>query len=166
MQTSYSSLWWAIDGVLAGMGMPYVDANRRLDFGGGLRAYDDDLPLIHEAGIRAVVCLLNIPSDQKVFETAGFEFRCFPVDDGRPPAASQAREFIEFMESCYSRNMPVAVFCEAGAGRTGTMVCCYLIQRGESASLAIAHVRTREPSAVETVHQIKFLEEFERRPKS
>jgi hypothetical protein len=55
-------LWWAIDGVLAGMPMPYVSPERRMNLGGKLSAYVDELPLLHLAGIRAVVCLLNASS--------------------------------------------------------------------------------------------------------
>jgi atypical dual specificity phosphatase len=155
-------LWWAVDGVLAGMGMPYIDPNRRYNSGGALDAYPDDLPLIYQAGIRAVTCLLNIPSNQPVFQTAGFEFKCLPIQDGQAPTKAQADEFIEFVASCRLRNLPVAVFCEAGVGRTGTMIACYLIHDGKSAAEAIAHARTKEPSAVETMSQIKFLEAFER----
>jgi atypical dual specificity phosphatase len=60
------------------------------------------------------------------------------------------------------RQQPVAVFCEAGLGRTGTVIAAYLIQKGQSAREAISLVRAKEPSAVETAAQIKFLEEFER----
>ena len=148
--SDYTNLWWAIEEVLAGMGMPYIDADRRFNGGGVLRAYKDELPLIHRVGIRAVVCLLNIPSDRAVFETAEFEFRCFPVDNGEPPTVAQADECIEFVEACSSRNLPVAVYCQAGVGRTSTMIACYLIHIGRSAAEAIADMRAKESSAVET----------------
>jgi Dual specificity phosphatase, catalytic domain len=164
MPDDYKNMWWAIDGFLAGMGIPYIDPARRYNLGGDLMKYDDDLPLIYNSGIRAIVCLLNIPGDLPVFETAGFEFRCFPTPDGHPPAKGQAVEFVNFADSCRLRNLPVAVFCEAGAGRTGTMICCYLIHTGMTAAAAIAHARTQEPSAVETLRQIVFLEEFEKQP--
>jgi atypical dual specificity phosphatase len=166
MPSDYTNLWWAIEGVLAGMGMPYIDAERRLNSGGALKAYKDELPLIHRVGIRAVVCLLNIPSDRAVFEPSGLEFRCFPVDNGEPPTVAQAEECIEFIESCRAHNLPVAVYCQAGVGRTSTMIACYLIHTGRSAAQAIADMRAKESSAVETSAQIIFLEEFEKRKRS
>ncbi len=156
-----TKLWWAIDGVLAGMRVPNISPERRQSLGGTSGTYDDDLSLIHQAGIRAVVSLLNHPGDLPLFQAAGFEFKCLPIQDGHPPSLSQAGEFIEYVDSCRSRNLPVAVFCIGGIGRTGTMIASYLIHTGMSASEAVAHARTKEPSAVETPLQMAFLRDFE-----
>lgn len=155
-------LWWAIDGVLAGMPMPYVSPERRMNLGGKLNAYVDELPLLHRAGIRAVVCLLNASSDEAVYVSAGFKFQCCPVGLGLAPTLEQAKAIVEFIDLCRQRRLPVAVHCEGGLGRTGTAIAAYLIAKGMSAREAIALVRMKEPSAIETAQQIKFLEEFER----
>lgn len=161
MPTEYKSMWWAIDGVLAGMGVPFIAPLRRNNAGGALAAHEDALPSIHRSGIRAVVSLLNHPGDVSIFETAGFEFKCFPIHDGHPPALRQAQEFVEFVDSCRSRDLPVGVFCVGGIGRTGTMIACYLIHTGKTAVEAVAQIRTREPLAVETGSQLGFLHDFE-----
>jgi len=155
-------IWWAIEGVLAGMPQPYVSAARRMNLGGRLDAYVDELPLLHRAGIRAVVSLLNNPSDDAVFTSAGFKFKCCPVELGRAPTLEQARAIVEFIDLCREQRLPVAVHCEGGLGRTGTAIAAYLIRKGMSARESIAFVRKKEASAVETIQQIKFLEEFER----
>jgi hypothetical protein len=155
-------LWWVIPGVLAGMPMPYVHPERRLNSGGQLNAYEDELPELHSAGIRAVVSLLNIPSDQVVFESAGFSFLCLPVPDGGAPTLEQANEFVQFVEHQRQAQRPVAVHCEAGLGRTGTMLAAYLISQGDNAETAIRRVREVERVAIETTRQIRFLEEFAR----
>jgi hypothetical protein len=69
-------LWWVIPDVLAGMPMPFIHLDRRMNQGGPLTAYEDDLPVLYSAGVRAVVCLLNIPTDAPVHESAGFAFLC------------------------------------------------------------------------------------------
>jgi atypical dual specificity phosphatase len=153
-------LWWLIPGVLAGMPMPFVHAERRLAGGGALHDFADELPALDAAGIRAVVSLLNIPSDATVFESAGFAFLCLPVPDGGAPTMSQMDEFIQFVAGQIIRQRPVAVHCEAGLGRTGTMLAAFLISQGDSAARAIAKVRAVESSAIETSRQIQFLEQY------
>jgi atypical dual specificity phosphatase len=154
-------IWWVVDGVLAGMPMPYVATERRMNLGGDLNAYQDELPVLHRAGIRAVVCLLNLPSDAAVFASAGFKFLCAPVEYGLAPSIEQAKAIIAFIDACGEEKLPVAVHCEGGLGRTGTAIAAYFIHKGMSARDAIRLVRSKEPSAIETIHQINFLEDFE-----
>jgi atypical dual specificity phosphatase len=153
-------LWWLIPDVLAGMPMPFIHVERRLKRGGPLNAYDDELPVLYSAGVRAVVSLLNVPSDAVVYESAGFNFLCLPVSDGSAPDLKQASEFVRFVDGNRAAQRPVAVHCEAGVGRTGTMLATYLIAKGQTAGGAIRRVREVEPRAVETSRQIQFLEEF------
>ena len=153
-------LWWVIPSALAGMPMPFVHPERRLNGGGALTAYDDELPSLYAAGIRAVVSLLNIPGDAAIYESAGFTFLCLPIADGSAPTMEQADEFIRFVNQQRNEQRPVAVHCEACIGRTGVMLATYLISQGESASSAIQRVRQVEPKAVETVRQIQFLEQY------
>lgn len=140
--------------------MPFLHPDRRMNGGGPMDEYEDELQDLHQAGVRAVVSLLNIPSDAAVYESAGFTYLCLPVPDGHPPTMEQAGHFIRFVTEQLAAQRPVAVHCEAGLGRTGTMLAAYLISRGESAQSAINRVRAVEPSAVETPLQIQFLEKF------
>jgi atypical dual specificity phosphatase len=142
--------------------MPFTHPDRRLNFGGPLDAYEDELPELSSAGIRAVVSLLNIPSDAAVFESAGFSFLCIPLPDGGAPTVEQAAQFIRFVEGQRNLQRPVAVHCEAGLGRTGTMLAVYLIAQGESAESAIRRIREVEKAAIETTRQSQFLEQFAR----
>src|SRR5215469_9934122 len=153
-------LWWVIPGELAGMPMPFIHPERRLNLGGALTAYEDELPDLYSAGIRAVVSLLNIPSDAGIFESAGFSFLCLPVPDGGAPAPEQAALFVGFVEAQRKEQRPVAVHCEAGLGRTGTMLATYLIAQGAGAEEAIQRIREVEKTAIETQRQIQFLHEW------
>jgi atypical dual specificity phosphatase len=155
-----SLLWWLIPGVLAGMPMPFIHSDRRMACGGALTAFDDELPVVHSDGVRAVVSLLNIPSDALVYEAAGFEFLCLPVPDGGAPTMEQAEEFVRFVTEQRAAARPVAVHCEAGLGRTGTMLATYLISQGDSAAAAIQRVRAVERVAIETSCQIHYLEQY------
>jgi atypical dual specificity phosphatase len=117
---------------------------------------------LYSAGVRAIVSLLNIPNDAAVYESAGFSFCCLPVPDGGAPTPEQALDFVQFVEAQRKSQRPVAVHCEAGLGRTGTLLAVYLIAQGDSAEVAIRRVREVERVAVETPRQIYFLESFAR----
>ncbi|MDB6028225.1 MAG: hypothetical protein JWM68_4448, partial [Verrucomicrobiales bacterium] len=94
---------------------------------------------------------------------AGFDFMHLPIADGAAPSFEQAAEFVRFVDAQQTMKRAVAVHCEAGIGRTGTMLATYLIAKGETATGAIRRVRVVEKSAVETVQQIRFLEDYARR---
>jgi protein-tyrosine phosphatase len=153
-------LWWVIPNVLAGMPMPFIHIDRRLNHGGPLAAYNDELPALYAAGVRAVVSLLNIPTDKPVYESAGFAFLCLPVPDGSAPSIDQVLDFTNFVDGQRAVNHPVAVHCEAGLGRTGTVIAAYLIVKGDTPDSAIARVRASESKAIETATQIQFLRQL------
>lgn len=142
------------------MPMPFIQPERRLAGGGALTAFEDELSDLHAAGVRAVVSLLNIPSDHSVYESAGYSYLCLPVPDGGAPTFEQAEQFVRFVGEQRARRRPVAVHCEAGLGRTGTLLATYIIAQGESAAAAIERVRAAEKVAVETPQQIRFLDQY------
>lgn len=160
MTPSHPDLWWVIDGELAGMPMPLVAFERRYQMGGPLDAFSDDLPELHRAGIRAVVSLLNLPSDARIFAAAGFRFACFPLANNAAPSTEQAVKCGKFIDACRAERLPIAVHCEAGLGRTGTMLAAYLILQGSSFEKAIRQVRARQPAAIESKAQLQFLHEL------
>jgi atypical dual specificity phosphatase len=142
------------------MPMPYIHPERRLHGGGALRAYDDDLPSLYDSGIRAVVSLLNLPADQRIYEDAGFAYLCLPIPDGSAPSLEQTQRFVRFLDEQQLLGRAVAVHCAAGRGRTGTMLATYLISQGVPWLEAIARVRASEPAAIETSRQMGFLKDF------
>lgn len=154
-------VYWVIPNELAGMPMPYIHPERRANQGGDLKTFADDLPRLHEAGIRAVVSLVNNPSDGLVFHDAGFEFISVPIPDFNPPAPPQAAQVVEFIDKMKAENKPVVVHCHAGYGRTGTLIAAYLIAKGQKCMEAIAAVRDVRPGAIETQGQVQFLADWE-----
>ena len=69
------------------------------------------------------------------YDKAKFDGRvtCFPFDDHHPPDFSLIQPFCDEVKKYLDadeRNVAV-VHCKAGKGRTGVMVCCYLLFIGE-----------------------------------
>ncbi len=153
-------LWWVEEGKLAGMPMPWLHPLRRENLGGAIDAFDDEMASLWDAEIRSVVSLLNIPSDRSVYESAGFRFLCLPIPNGGAPSDNESIQALQ--EFYHSSPKALAVHCEAGLGRTGTVIAMFLISEGANLDDAIARVRSAEPAAIETAAQLKFLESFER----
>ena len=129
--------------------------------GGSLQSFPDDLPTLYRVGIRAVVCLLNIPGDAAVYSKAGFAFHLLPLPDGCAPTTEETATFLRFVEEQRSRRHPVAVHCEAGIGRTGTLLAAYLIANGLPFRRAVMQIRAARPGAIETTRQLGFLRQME-----
>ena len=154
-------LWWVEPGKLAGMPMPLIATARRENPTASLEAYDDDLLLLDEVGIRAVVGMLNIPVDSVLYRSAGFAHHLMPIPDGGVPTPEQFEEYVRFVRQHLQAGNPVAVHCAAGLGRTGTVLAGYLIAEGVPLNPAISRIRSVRPGAIETREQIIFLQQLE-----
>lgn len=152
-------LWWVTPQSLAGMPAPRF-AYERYEVDSAVDAFADDLPALVDAGIGAVVCLLNLPQVAPLYRSANLAFLLMPIPDGGVPSVEQAMEVVAFIESQRAGGRCVAVHCEAGLGRTGTVLAAYLISQGTSAEEAIRRIREIEPAAIENPRQLQFLRDF------
>jgi hypothetical protein len=153
-----TDFWWLTPGELAGMSSPFIHPDRHQTPQAGRDAFPDDLPHMWNAGIRAVVSLLNQPQLAPIYAGAGFGFHMMAVEDGGIPTEEQFGRFVGFVTRNRALRMPVAVHCEAGLGRTGTVLAGYLIMaQGATADEAIRRVRDQRPGAIETAQQMQFL---------
>lgn len=140
---------WLIEGEVAGMARP---SSSRSDF-----------EFFKDNGIEAIVSLSETPLDQDLVDEFCFRVIHIPIKDFATPSLEQIEEFIEFARKVRADNKKIVVHCDAGIGRTGTMLACYLVSKGHTACEAIEEVRMKRPGSIETVEQEEVVMEYERK---
>ena len=138
---------WLIEGEIAGMAKP---ASSVYDF-----------EFLKEKGLEAIVSLSEYPLSEILIEEFGYSVKHIPVRDFQPPTLEQVEDFVAFAKNARSEGKKLVVHCDAGVGRTGTMLACYLVSKGHSATDAIEEVRAKRPGSIETIEQEEVVLEFE-----
>ena len=122
----------------------------------------DDLSFLYHTGIRAVIRM----EEQTISSDTGNGFDLLdmfePVPDFTAPHLKQIHRMVEFIDQQTARKRPVAVSCYAGIGRTGTVLACYLVHRGQQPAEAINLVRKLRPKSVETADQEAAIYDYAR----
>ena len=142
---------WLIQGVLAGSGQ-IGGWGRRGD------VLDKDIQQLSIEGIRAIVSLTEQPLPMEKIESMSYLH--LPILDMSPPSLDEICKFVEFVDYSKEKKWPVLVHCEAGLGRTGTMLASYLVNMGLSPIEAMANVRRNRPGSIETPAQERALFEY------
>jgi len=143
---------WLIEGEIAGMAKPASTVS--------------DFEFLKDNNIDAIVSLSEFPLDENLVEEFGFEVKHIPVRDFESPRMEQIEDFLKFAKEIRTDGKKLVVHCDAGAGRTGTMLACYLVSKGYDAAKAIEEVRRKRPGSIETPGQeeivVKCEEKIER----
>lgn len=88
------------------------------------------------------------------------------IPDFGVPATARMRAILDRLEAELAHDEPVYLHCRGGAGRTGTVVGCYLVERGNSPERALEQIaadrrgldsKRREWSSPETEEQRRFV---------
>ena len=140
------NLGWLFENKLAAMAYPQSE---------------DAFTLLYQIGIRAVLNLSETPLPYEAPNTLGLLTRHIPIADFSAPTLQQAKEAVTVISSCLDRNMPVAVHCLAGLGRTGTILARYLVGMEMSANNAIIIIREWRPGSIEVPEQEAVVYEYE-----
>ena len=122
---------------------------------------EDAFTLMWQMGIRALINLTEEPLPGEFLRKVGILAEHIPVVDFTAPTLNQVEQALAMIHFYLGRNMPVAVHCMAGLGRTGTVLACYLVREGKSADEAIAIIRRWRPGSIEMFDQETVIYEYE-----
>lgn len=128
-----------------------------------------DLRLFRQLGVGAIVRLADrnearVGTNQ--VEAEGLVDLHEPVRDFCAPALEQITRAITFIDGQIAAQKAVAITCGAGIGRTSTLLACYLVSMGLSASEALDQVNARYGHQPERAIQRDIIDAFEVRIRS
>jgi atypical dual specificity phosphatase len=123
----------------------------------------EDLLWLRQQGIEVLLTLTEDRLSRDWTDEAGLLVYHEPLEDMEPPTQEQLDRCVSAIARALEKNMPVAVHCGAGLGRTGVVLAAYFVARGMSAQAAIARVRRLRPHSIETEEQAESIEHFARR---
>ncbi len=103
--------------------------------------------------VKAVISLNDAELDWTPLIQEGIQHIAIKVPDYRAPTVEQMQTIVEFINRI-GPNEPILVHCNAGMGRTGTVLASILVWKyGLSADEAIRIVRAKRRGSVQTFKQ-------------
>jgi len=108
------------------------------------------LAALAAARVRVLVNLHARPHAPGALARHGLAEVHLPTRDFAAPPLPALGRGVAAVEEALAAGHRVAVHCGGGRGRTGTLLACLLVARGEGPVAAIAQVRRVRPGAVET----------------
>ena len=123
----------------------------------------EDFLWLREQGVELLLSLTEERPRRDWVEAAGLLLFHEPLEDMEAPTQDQLDRTVSAILRANEKNLGVAVHCEAGLGRTGTVLSAYFVAKGLSAANAVAKVRRLRPGSVETEEQVEAVELYGRR---
>ena len=143
-QVENGDLNWIVPGKFLAFAGPYGESKNF----GGWRTFtpEDYVGYFKENGITSVVRLNKRMYDGQRFADHGIAHHDLYFPDGTCPTDRILERFLEIAET---ETGALAVHCKAGLGRTGVLICCYMMKHyGFTAEEAMGWIRVARPGSV------------------
>ena len=134
---------WVVENRLAALGFP---------------TSDDAYTVLSQLGLKVIINLTGYLDDAP--ELQAFHLYHIPIPNQKAPSLAQMHQSVSIIHSSLEADLPVLVHCEAGLGRTGTIIAAYLTTIGYSPQDAIELIRSKRPGSIETEAQEEAIAEF------
>lgn len=140
-----------------------------------------DIEKLYRNDARTVLKMLNVHHKghyklfnlcrERQYDSAMFEGRVEwePFEDHKPPRIEQIEPFCRKVQDWLDADKAnvVAIHCKAGKGRTGVMICCYLLYAGiyrtpREVLKYYGEMRTKDGKGVTIPSQRRYVEYFHR----
>ncbi|MEE3718270.1 dual specificity protein phosphatase family protein [Tumidithrix elongata RA019] len=138
------NLWWVIPNQVAGVRKPTAE----------------EISLLKDAGIGAIVSVMDDSANLDLYEQLEMPFLWLPVKGGTSPSIAQIGSLRQFVEHQNNLGHGVAIHCTSGRRRTGTFLAAYLINLGKTYTEALEIVQNANPAVELREAQVEFLHEF------
>ena len=143
-QVENGDLNWIVPGKFLAFAGPYGESK---NFGGWRTLTPEDyVSYFKEHNITSVVRLNKKMYDGQRFMDHGINHHDLYFPDGTCPTDKILERFLEIAET---EPGALAVHCKAGLGRTGVLICCYMMKHhGFTAEEAMGWIRVARPGSV------------------
>ena len=148
-QVENGDLNWIVPGKFLAFAGPYGESKSF----GGWRTFtpEDYVGYFKEHGITGVVRLNKKMYDGQRFVDHGIAHHDLYFPDGTCPSDRILERFLDIAETEFGKERAgaLAVHCKAGLGRTGVLICCYMMKHyGFTAEEAMGWIRVARPGSV------------------